>query len=229
MELVLNRLKAEFALSRALYYQIAQAADDEEWKTESFEPTYLDLGDDEVISLGSEMLRTAFKGCFGVLDKIARAVCDLFELAEPQEAIYFTSFWRTRSKNGKARTRWAEINARATPPLIALYSQATDLNRERGEFGRYKEWRNALEHDFLHLVSPGSSSLGPLLAEAPGREPKLVSVPDFAMGTLHLLRLTAAAIFHFAHLVRLEGRRNRAQCTAEFVIELRPKAGLGPD
>ena len=53
----------------------------------------------------------------------------------------------------KQKTRWQKINNILNISLLALYTQATDLNNKDGEWSIFKEWRNNLEHSHLNLLS----------------------------------------------------------------------------
>ena len=201
MELLLNRLKSEFALARCLLYQ-SYPAKTRRWNTEPFESAFTDLLDHEAIGIKAEMLRTSFRLCFGTLDRVAHGICELLDLADPAEKIYFHSFWR-RPGGGSAKQqeRWGRLNTECTPSLVALYSQATDLNIKKGQWGHLKGWRDKLEHELLFLVRDGAD-LGPLQEMLGFRKPLQLAVSDFRSATLQLLRFTAAAIINFALFVR---------------------------
>jgi hypothetical protein len=227
MEMLLNRLKAEFSLARLLYYQAA-AEDDERWNTEPFESTYTELHEGEVIGINAEMLRTSFRLCFGILDKIARGVCDLFNLAGPGECVSFLSFWKKpQPRDAKQSSRWDVVNALKNPALVALYSQATDLDSTRGEWAEFKCWRNALEHTLLVLTAGGKTeSLGPLVGKS-GLEGRLVIDADvFRDHTLRLLQFTASAIFSFVFCVRHEGAKLSTGEGTRITLDRKP---IGPE
>jgi tetratricopeptide (TPR) repeat protein len=206
MELLLNRLKSEFALARCLLYQ-SYPTKAGRWKTNQFESALTDLLDAEVTGIKPEMLRTSFRLCFGILDRIAHGICDLLDLADPNESIFFHSFWRRPGgKSEKQRERWEKLNKESTPSLVALYSQATDLNIKKGQWGHLKEWRDKLEHELLFLVEDGRD-LGPLQRMLGFKEPLQLSVSVFRNETLQLMRFTAAAIINFALFVRQRALR----------------------
>ncbi|MDM8544492.1 LA2681 family HEPN domain-containing protein [Desulfococcaceae bacterium HSG9] len=148
-QLILNRIKSEFALARILYYQ-SNPECCKGLETFDEEIAFTELYENEAVGIRPEMVRLSFRICFGILDKIARGICDLFNLAEPNEPLYFESFWKPRgNKSIKQKERWDKINSINNFPLLALYSQATDLNSFNGEWGIFKEWRNAMEHKML--------------------------------------------------------------------------------
>ena len=206
LELLLNRLKSEFCLARALYYQVV-AQDGEKWSLTQYEGTFSEFYESEAIGMRAEFLRTSFRLCFGILDRIAQGLNELYRFTSGTEVLYFESFWKPR-KRGKAASdgRWETLNLQENMGLVALYSLATDLNRRGGEWGHFKEMRNELEHGVLVLLEDGASRLPPLL------EPTRIRVsqqpfPQFEGKTLHMLQFVASAIFNFAFVVRAEGRR----------------------
>jgi len=120
MELQLNRLKSEFAFARLLYYQ----SDQEQWNSYENELSFTELYEDESVGLCSEMLRTSFRLCFGILDKIAHAICELFDMSDSDEPLAFERFWRPRGKglSPKQQNRWKKLNSIENYSLLALYT-----------------------------------------------------------------------------------------------------------
>jgi tetratricopeptide (TPR) repeat protein len=198
MEHILNRVKSEFSLARLLFYQSLEAQKNE-WEVYQDEVVFTELHDNEAIGIKPEMLRTSFRLCYGILDKIAEGVCELYDLTGKKENVSFPNFWRSK---------WEEINAIDNISLTALYSQAHDLNDDYGEWNMFKDWRNSLEHEILVLTQND-----PQIHDDPfniydeKRGIVKVGLQDFLNKTLHLLQFTRSAIFNFTFLVRNEGRK----------------------
>ena len=218
LELLLNRIKSEFCLARALHYQGAVLTADAGWDTKPFDGTFTELYDHETIGLRSEFLRTSFRLCFGVLDKIARGIANLFGLAPVTETLYFESFWRPTNERKKGEERrWQLINEQHNHGLVALFSLATDLNRVGGEWSHYKENRNQLEHGiFLIRENEGEGAQQGNLVDLEGL--KTVSVAEFIEANLRMLQFTASAIFSFAFCVRIEGLKAHNPKGAQVVL-----------
>jgi hypothetical protein len=148
MELMLNRMKSEFALARAFHYQSSPdlEASPLKWELTAFEGTFTDLLDGESSGVSVELLRTGFRLCFGILDRIARAICDFLELANETEDLYFHRFWRPR---GKHSDRWDKLNKQESANLTALFGLAVDLNEKKeGQWSHLKSYRDLFEHEF---------------------------------------------------------------------------------
>lgn len=209
MEHYLNRIKSEFTTSRLLFYR-SLSGENEDWEIFQDEVVYTELFENEIIDINSEMLRSSYRLCFGILDKIAEAICELFDLAHEKEKIYFESFWRPRGKNlhPKQKERWEKINSIENPSLLALYSQACDLNSKTGEWSFFKPWRNSLEHGIFVITDDNGIDTDPFKILGKRRNIESTNYADFLYKTLHLLRFTRSAIFNFVFCVRREGSKN---------------------
>lgn len=212
MEKILNRLKSEFSLARILYYYSTQKLENEFTIYDS-EVMFTELYDAESIGTKSEMLRTSFRLCFGVLDKIASAVCKIYDLADKKENIYFERFWNPKTDSGSAkqRIRWQTINNISNISLLALYTQATDLNNSKGEWSFFKSWRNALEHNQISILSTNELSDDIFNIYKTNPDILLVDENYFRSKSLQMLQLTRSAIFNFVFLVRNEARKIKPQ------------------
>jgi tetratricopeptide (TPR) repeat protein len=197
MELILNRIKAEYAFARLLFFR---SVDDSETKWDSYddELVFSELSEGEVIGVNNEMLRTSFRLCFGILDKIALAICDLFKLAKEGDKIYFDNFFSDCKRKQK-------INDIPNPSLVALFSQTTDLNQLNGEWSFFKKWRNKLEHGLL-IIQNSSDIHNDKYKVFEGQFKFFVtSEQEFKQNSLELLRFVRSAIFNFVFCVRHEG------------------------
>jgi tetratricopeptide (TPR) repeat protein len=201
MEMVLNRLKSEFSLARRFYYEYLHEKVDEESMHES---CYSELFNDELLGLNIEKLRTAFRLCFGILDKIAAAICDLYNVHPSNGIIYFQGFWQLDQKG-----RREIFESIKTPGLLALYSLATDLNeRKDGELAFFKQWRNDLEHKFVVIHEQktpndlyGSYKITDKII--------MISEAEFIEHLEQLLQITRSAIFSFVFCVREKGTQEK--------------------
>lgn len=214
MELYLNRAKTEFALARLAFYQGAVSSP-LEWNLYQEEVSNTDLLSGDLGDLRLELVRTSFRLCFGILDKIAAAICELFELADQGEHVYFESFWKPRkTTKERASRRWERLCEIDNPSLVALYSIATDLHPKEGDWPEYKIYRNAMEHGLLLVTNHDAPD--PLKVVSLGDY--VVSLQEFHRQALHLLRLTRSAIFSFVYCVRHEGAREVAEDGRPFIF-----------
>lgn len=190
LELLNNRLKSEFSLARQLYFDFLNQSEDDNVH-------YENVVNGIVSGINHEQLRTSFRLCFGILDKIADGLCYLLDLdIKEGENIYFESFWNPK----KSPERWHKINEFRNIHLTALYSIACDLNKQNGELGFYKVWRNRLEHGLFSLTNSDYDE-GTWEIQ---RFSERTSATNFEAKTKLLLQLTRSAIFSFVYCARRE-------------------------
>lgn len=215
MELILNRIKSEYSLARKLFYE----SDIElEEPVEDEAVFYSDLFEDEVIGLASEKLRTSFRLCFGIFDRIAHGLCYFFDLKQSSnENIYFEKFWY----NPNNTARWEKINELSNIGVTALYSIACDLNDKNGEFGKYKDWRNWLEHEIM-ILRGNNNEIDILKVLEDYTLIKSFSIVEFKKNALHLLQLCRAAIFSFTYAIRQDSIHSEIPDNT-LSIEIAPK------
>jgi len=216
MEHFLNRFKSEFTLARKFYYD-AKTLPESISSQHDYEVCLTELGLNELASCNAEMLRVSFRTCIGILDKVAEAVCELFNLASPKEKIYFEHFWK------QSDSRWAKLNTINNYSLLALYNQSTDLNAKTGEWSYFKDWRNALEHGLFVITTDEVQT--DLHGIFEGRRRVITTTAkDFTEATEHLLRFVRSAIFNFTFCARIELLRQTAKNDTEALerITLKP-------
>lgn len=194
MELLLNRVKSEFSLARLLLFQ--SMSKNEKDNSSKFS----ELLDGELINIEIEKLRTSYRICYGILDKIALGICKFYKLSKDGEPIYFERFWNP----GKSSDRWEKLNSIKNIHLSALYCIACDLNTTTGELKHFKDWRNKLEHKVLILKEETHEQDNIMQLFNDKDFISVAELNDFRDKTLHLLQLTRAAIFSFVYCIRLE-------------------------
>jgi tetratricopeptide (TPR) repeat protein len=194
MEMVLNRLKSEFSFARHLYFDYLTTEQDYELLHDS---CFSELFNDELLGVDVEKLRTAFRSCFGILDKIGIAICELLDLYPPNGKVYFQSFWQLDKEN-----RREKFNSLKSPGLLALYSIATDLNDKKGgEWSFLKKLRNDLEHEFV-VVHKTDNPSDIYKSYDFIKNIVFVKKDDFLDHLERILQLTRSAIFSFVFAVR---------------------------
>lgn len=187
-EQYLNRIKAEFSLIRVLYYE-SKFTDSSKF---DYESCYSELNEQEIINIKSEKLRTCFRLCFSILDKLAIFLCQYFSL-KIEKNTAFNNFWRQNKSTLENKANFA---------LIAINSLICDLNEENGQFGFYKTWRNALEHHILFLV-PDTFELSNDSTHT------YVKITDFENSLLNLIQFTRSAIFSTVFAIIEDLRQNK--------------------
>ncbi|WP_394210720.1 LA2681 family HEPN domain-containing protein [Psychrobacter piscatorii] len=216
MEKVLNRLKSEFGLARLMLYEYKSAKKSEYIDDDA---CYAELYDNELLGTNIEKLRTAFRICFGILDKIGNAIALLFDL-QPRgknnkvRNASFHTFWELDKKE-----RLEKFNSYGNAGLIGLYSTACDLNYSlKGELNFYKQWRNALEHSFVFIYdNEKPENIETSLAYY--EEPVFISESEFVESAEHVLQLTRSAIFSFVFAVRIKSEKGTPKNIPDILIQ----------
>lgn len=189
LELLLNRIKSEYAFARWNYYKsFTEDAFD-------YDVVFSELFEQEVINSQSEALRASFRICYGILDKIALGICKMYGIEGRN--IYFERFWEDKQRKDV-------LEQKRNIHLNALSSIANDLNGSRGELKHFKNWRNKLEHNLLILQKKSNLFTDVYQVLQDEEFVVAVDIDDFREKTIHLLQLTRAAIFSFVYCIRLE-------------------------
>ena len=216
MEKVLNRLKSEFGLARLMLYEHQSDKKDNDIDDDA---CYAELYDNELLGTNIEKLRTAFRICFGILDKIGNAIALLFDLQLKTNKgkvrpSYFHTFWELENED-----RRQKFEAYDNEGLIGLYSIACDLNHKlEGELSFYKQWRNALEHSFVFVYeNEKPEDIETSLAYY--EEPVFISESEFVESAEHVLQLTRSAIFSFVFAVRIKAEREALNNIPDILIQ----------
>jgi len=191
LELLLNRMKSEFAFARWMYYKSNSE------NPFDYDAKFSELLDGEVINSQTETLRTSFRICYGILDKIALGICKLYGI--DSKRVHFETFFDDKKKNRKD-----EFDKIRNIHLNAIYSIACDLNTQTGELRHFKNWRNKLEHNLLVLKDNNDFTPDVLRIFEDEEFIAVADIDEFNQKTLHLLQLTRSAIFSYVYCVRLQ-------------------------
>jgi len=206
MRLVLERVKSEFVYARWLYWESLNGQ-----KTPSGE--YWPLESDSNVlpeSTGprTEMLRDSYRTTYSILDKVASALLDLFEMPSPPKKVYFETLWKLPKGERTENTqyRWPEMKTMERFPLVGLFSLSTDLDRTSGEWSHFKSWRNALEHRGMFIVNADSPNIE---KHELRKYFEIATERDMQEQCLRLLQVTAGAIINFSLCVKHSSKWRR--------------------
>ncbi|AOW17215.1 hypothetical protein LPB03_06930 [Polaribacter vadi] len=189
LELLLNRIKSEFAFARWNYYKSNTE------RAFDYDVEFSELLEGEIINSKSETLRTSYRICYGILDKIALGICKIYGVDGGN--IFFERFWNEKKRK-------PVLEKQKNIHLNALYSIACDLNTKTGELRHFKNWRNKLEHNLLILKDTSNESPDLLNIYDDPDFVAVIDINEFKEKTIQLLQLTRAAIFSYVYCIRLE-------------------------
>ena len=193
MEMLLNNIKAKYRMARKMYYS-ATVND-----TDDIDVNFSEFGDNYISETNSELIKSSFISCFSVLDKIAQTFYEFNDLETSSDNVNFQNFL-----DAKNRRKWDKNNSfKNNLPLIALYSQATDLYSEDGEWSELKNWREAIEQNiFLLVKSVEECEKDTLGIYKWNKKPLIVEYSHFSEKCISLLKFVRASIFYLVFCLR---------------------------
>ncbi len=189
-ELLVQKLKNEFSVARLNFFKATTKEGGKYLYSNEITNNFKDDGLE--VHLKSELLTSGFRICYGILDKIAKGLLEVFDIKYTNDT-YFTNVFRNHKDS---------LKSRPNRYVSSLYSIAFDLV-EKNEFAALKDyhiWRNALEHDVLVLHN-SSADVSKLKTSFPFIT-KFVEYDEFVRKSEHLMQLARSAIFSFVYLVR---------------------------
>ncbi len=195
-----DQMKQEYVSARWLLYEGLTA------KKPHFSDRDVDLQITEPrpsLSLAVEKLKSAYRICYSLFDKIAFFINAHMELGIPEKQVSFRTLWCADEK----KPIRSEFDLTGNWGFCALYWLAKDffekLNDEVAEpqARGLSEIRNHIEHKYLR-VTVAESPTGP-----PDDLALMVSREQFERKALHLLKLARSALIYLAIGVGFEERR----------------------
>lgn len=167
---LIRRIKNEYIFARNLLAKSLQTMSEDSFEQE-------------------ELLRAAYRICYGTLDKIARLiVISEMDQLSTSEHLIFEAFWTKKPLIREKAVTSKSYN------LFALYSIATDLQMNGGELRYFKDWRNAFEHSLLVITNSESININQKRILTISRSELLENLPS-------LLRIIRSAIFSSVFLL----------------------------
>jgi tetratricopeptide (TPR) repeat protein len=184
----LNRLvdtiKSEFAFSRLLFFEFNN-------KNIMIPNDIIFLTDNHELGYKTEYLKTSYRICFSILDKLGNGIKKIYDLNTTR----FYHFEHLFTKN-KEKLK----NIKNNISLLALYSLSLELNQDIGPLKHYKKLRNELEHGTeIKIVKDVSSE----------NNMDTIGIKELEDFTYELLIIVKSAIFSFVSMIELEERKTK--------------------
>lgn len=153
-----NQMKQEYAYARHCLFQGTHA------RTVHYADKKVSLAfncDYALYSMGLEQIKTAYRGAYSLLDKVAYFINGYWQLGIPERAVSFRTLWFEPRKKGAPAQEWTvrhEFLSTDNLPLRALYWLSQDIFSEvlgsvaRPDAKALNELRNHLEHKHAKVV-----------------------------------------------------------------------------
>ena len=140
-----------------------------------------------------QLVKSAFKGFYDVLDKIACFINEYLSLGMPQDRTSFPNVWYSDFKTKAIHEKIKETNNHS---LNALYDMNADF--QKGQFRKLKNTRNALTHRFVNVKMMQASQTDTEMNEQ-----------ELVKRTTQLAKIVRSAIIYLLHFVHIEEEKKR--------------------
>ena len=194
---MLNVMKSDYLAARYLTYQALTAEFPESG-------LYADTLDYAIYGIMPSLLALSQRACIDVLDKIAAATTEYFNVPGNVKIVYFWSRWFDDPQKGRPLAWHPSLRPhidRGNSAIIALADVSVDLN-EDGFLIRKKAFRHSSTHRFTVLHDIGCQ---------PSRDCAQIEhcgIEEFKEHLIESLQLARAAILYFVEMVSIaEGNR----------------------
>jgi tetratricopeptide (TPR) repeat protein len=191
-----NVMKADFLAARMLAYQALETRVPDTG-------LYADTLDYAVYGITPSVLSLAQRVCIDVLDKVAVAATEYFEIPSSKRAVGFLGRWFD-PKRGPTLTwhpAFAQAAKAGNSAVIALGEMSLDI-ANGGAFSAKREYRHSSTHRFTVLHDTGCD----LSRKSAAVEH--CSIQEFGNQLIESLQLARAALMYFVEMVSL-GERGR--------------------
>jgi len=187
-----NVMKSDFLAARYLAFQALSSKIPESG-------LYTDTLDYATYGVQKSMLTLAQRACIDVLDKVAVATTEYFQIPGGTNTIYFSNRWFAERKAGQP-LKWHEALRphieQGNTAIIALSELSLDVNKG-GSLHQKKAFRHSSTHRFTVLHDLGCN---------PSRESIHVEhsgLEEFTAVLIESLQLARAAILYFVEVIAI--------------------------
>lgn len=150
-----NQLKQEYIFSRYQFYCSQQEPEGVHFADKD---TYLlNFADYPQYSIRIEMLKSAFKTLYSLLDKVAYFMNSYFQLGIKERDVSFHSIWNSEKRGKNGYKYQNTLNPNGNFSLASIYWISKDFyeeffNSPNPQAQRIRDIRNALEHKYVKVT-----------------------------------------------------------------------------
>lgn len=215
-----NQIKQEYIYSRFQYYHsLVQVKTPHYADKDTF---LIDSMDYSQYSIRLEMLKSAFKTLYSLLDKIAYFINHYFELGIRDYDTSFFNIWKCEKKGKNGYKYRSVLNPDENLSLSSLYWISKDfyekfLDSPNPQAERIKDIRNALEHRFVKITLYDHSSN--FFVEDINDTAFVLLEDELSSETLKLLKILREVIICLSITIGIEEKkRNSVRSPSEIVM-----------
>lgn len=207
-----NEIKQQYVSARYMYYTYLQKEFDYEKDCSDGENLLIDTLDYALYGYKYELLRTAYKNLYSVLDKIAFFMNDYFKLNHTERSISFNTIWYEQKQKNKACIK-PKIESLSNNPLRGLYYLSKDfysydfdyLNVADTDAQELADLRNCLEHRYVKITQYKNN---PTETERYDTLAYQITIDEFKRKTKKLLLYVREAIIYLSLAVHINEKKN---------------------
>ncbi|GGA70669.1 hypothetical protein GCM10008015_09330 [Flavobacterium palustre] len=203
---IFNQIKQEFVFARHLLFEGLTH------KTTHYsdkDNIQLDTLDYAVYSHSSEKIKTTFRICYSILDKIGYLINDYLNLDYKPHEVSFRSIWTLSDKKTKKTKINNKIIETQNWAFRGLYWLSKDLYEKNEEFSlsiepeakKLAQIRNFIEHKSFKIVEFGETGL------SDNELTYVITREEFEKKTLKLVTLIRASVIYLSLGINLEEKK----------------------
>jgi tetratricopeptide (TPR) repeat protein len=203
---IFNQIKQEFVSARHMLYEGLTQKNTHYSDKDNIQ---LDTLDYAVYSHSSEKIKTTFRLCYSILDKIGYLINDYLDLEHKPDKVSFRGIWSLYDKKTKTFKINNKIIATQNWAFRGLYWLSKDLYEKNEEFSypiepeakELAQIRNFIEHKSFKIVEFGESGL------FDNDLTFVITREEFDKKTLKLITLIRASMIYLSLGINLEEKK----------------------
>ncbi|MCY9400246.1 LA2681 family HEPN domain-containing protein [Bacillus haynesii] len=180
-----NTIKQEFNLARYNIYLIETS--DYEFHESQQHNVLINTLDYPTVGYKTELLKTALKAAYGILDKIGLFCSHFFKVNAKPGRIDFNKWYKE-----------VEMKIALDSPFNALYWLSKDLDFKTGYFKDIRRLRNVIEHRYVRILDYYDDPISEELKDTNKYE-YIIGFKELYDITMETLKLVRSAIFYLVN------------------------------
>lgn len=205
---IFNQIKQEFVSARHLLFE---GLNHKELHFSDKDNLQIDTLDYAVYSYSSEKIKTSFRLCYSILDKIGYLMNDYLKLGFKPEQVSFRGIWSYYDKKTKTKKMNEKIVTTQNWAFRGLYWLSKDLYVKNSSFSdpiepeakELAQIRNFIEHKSFKIVEFGENGL------FDNGLTYVIEREEFERKTLKLFKLIRASMIYLSLGINLEEKKKK--------------------
>lgn len=205
---IFNQIKQEFVSARHMLFE---GLNQKELHYSDKDNIQLDTLDYAVYSYSTEKIKTTFRLCYSILDKIGYLINDYLSLGLKPSQVSFRSFWSLYDKKTQTYILNNKITETKNWAFRGLYWLSKDLYEKNEEFfspiepeaKELAQIRNFIEHKSFKIIESGESGI------FDDGLTFVIKRNEFEQKTLKLIKLIRASMIYLSLGINLEEKKKQ--------------------